>query len=255
MNLFHRILLLSLLCFGSSGYAWSQEVPFIYHRAGGDESAGVEVETETAYGTREARPFGEQGIEQGIRVSARFSRWIELEAWGGLLWDQGNLEASGASGEIRSHLLTQDGNGIGLSVGLGMIRDFRGDAIGRSRLTLSRSLGNLELAGTTIVEVPFASDRDAVDLVMGVGSTYKVTPWMNAGAEVLGEDLEGFWEEDEAEGGARLIAGPTVDVTIHDRLHVKANAGFIYAMTTSEVNAPADPQPGFLGRMAVGWSW
>jgi hypothetical protein len=28
--------------------------------------------------------------------------------------------------------------------------------------------------------------------------------------EVLGEDLEGFWEPEEAEGGARLFVGPSV---------------------------------------------
>jgi hypothetical protein len=32
-----------------------------------------------------------------------------------------------------------------------------------------------------------------------------------AGVEALGEDLEGFWEADEAEGGAKLLVGPSVN--------------------------------------------
>jgi len=33
------------------------------------------------------------------------------------------------------------------------------------------------------------------------------------GIEAIGEDLEGFWEAGEAEGGARLLVGPSLRVT------------------------------------------
>jgi hypothetical protein len=32
------------------------------------------------------------------------------------------------------------------------------------------------------------------------------------GVEMIGEDLEGFWEPNEAEGGARLLIGPSMRV-------------------------------------------
>ncbi len=255
MNFSSRLLLSSVVLFAATGTVRGQEVPFLYHRAGGDQAAGLQVEAETAYGTREARPFGERGLEQGVRVSTRFSRWVELEAWGALLWVDGDREAAGASAEVRSHLLTEKANGVGLSVGAGMVRDFRGDTIARTRLTLSRRAGNLELVGTALAEVPFAEDRDAVDVIFGVGGAYEVSSRLNIGGEVLGEDLEGFWEEEEAEGGARLVAGPTVDVAFLDRLTFKANAGLVYAMTGDAVASSDASRTGFLGRMAVGWCW
>jgi len=32
---------------------------------------------------------------------------------------------------------------------------------------------------------------------------------MSLGVEAIGEDIEGFWESEEAEGGARLLVGPS----------------------------------------------
>jgi hypothetical protein len=67
-----------------------------------------------------------------------------------------------------------------------------------------------------------------------VGWGFKVTPAFSLGAELVGEDLEGFWEPSEAEGGARLLVGPSLHVMPHARkwqftaaggptLHPKAN--------------------------------
>jgi hypothetical protein len=39
-----------------------------------------------------------------------------------------------------------------------------------------------------------------------------VLPSFHAGVELIGEDLEGFWEEEEAEGGARLLIGPSLRI-------------------------------------------
>ena len=33
------------------------------------------------------------------------------------------------------------------------------------------------------------------------------------GVEAIGEDLEGFWESEEREGGARLLAGPSFHIS------------------------------------------
>jgi hypothetical protein len=58
-----------------------------------------------------------------------------------------------------------------------------------------------------------SSDRDAVDLVTSVGWTRKLSRGVSLGVEAIGEDLEGFWESEEAEGGARLLVGPSLRVS------------------------------------------
>ena len=79
------------------------------------------------------------------------------------------------------------------------------------------------------------------------------------GAELLMQDIEGFWEKDEAEGGAKVVAGPTAWFALGQHLEVKVNAGAVIPATT---NVPRHPAPGvepagsgygFLGRLAVAW--
>ena len=43
----------------------------------------------------------------------------------------------------------------------------------------------------------------------GIGSITGIS----LGVEAIGEDLEGFWEEEEAEGGARLLMGPSLRIS------------------------------------------
>jgi hypothetical protein len=44
---------------------------------------------------------------------------------------------------------------------------------------------------------------------MVTGWAQRRTSAVSLGVEAIGEDLEGFWEAEEAEGGARLLAGPS----------------------------------------------
>ena len=41
----------------------------------------------------------------------------------------------------------------------------------------------------------------------------KLPHGVSLGVEAVGEDLEGFWEAEEAEGGARLLAGPSLHIS------------------------------------------
>lgn len=247
---------------GGAGLGRAQEVPYVYNRAGGTLESGapmgVKVESESAVGTREARPFGAKGFEQGVRLAVQGLSWLEAELWGGVLVTNGEVDASAFSGEARATLLTQKDFGIQVTLGAGAQRDFRGDAIGLVRLSGSRTFGRVNVVASGLAEVPFTGERDTVDLVMGLGAMARVSDWFSAGAEVLGEDLEGFWEEEEAEGGARLIAGPTLDIAVAQNLHVKGNFGLIYAMTNSSaqpVQGASDSEAGFLGRLILGYSF
>ncbi len=56
------------------------------------------------------------------------------------------------------------------------------------------------------------SERDEFDLITSVGWARKLSRGVSLGVEAIGEDLEGFWDSQEAGGGARLLAGPSIHV-------------------------------------------
>jgi hypothetical protein len=80
------------------------------------------------------------------------------------------------------------------------------------RVAAGRSFDAWRLDGNALFERPFSVGRDTVDLITTVGMSRRVLPALHAGIEVIGEDLEGFWEANEAEGGARLLIGPSIRI-------------------------------------------
>jgi hypothetical protein len=51
--------------------------------------------------------------------------------------------------------------------------------------------------------------HDAADLITTLGWSRRVTDRISVGAESIGQDLEGFWDPSEADGGAKLLVGPS----------------------------------------------
>jgi hypothetical protein len=86
-----------------------------------------------------------------------------------------------------------------------------------ARLVAGRHTDTWQLDGNLLFQKPLAADRDAVDLITSIGWTRRVANSVSLGFEAVGEDLEGFWESEEAEGGARLLVGPSVRVSPADR--------------------------------------
>ena len=114
------------------------------------------------------------------------------------------------------------------------------------------------LFGNALLEKPFETGRDAVDLITTLGWLQSVGHGFRLGVEAVGEDLEGFWEAEEAEGGAKLYAGPALHwTTPAGRLWVSAGGGPIVYATRSPRSSPA-PRPldatgnGFTMRVSVG---
>ena len=247
--------------------AWAGGHPMhqrlVYQRDVPGDPGGTEVELESAVGTRDIRPFGRRGIENGVRVRHRFSRRLSMEAWGGALVS----ETIRGAGEIRLGLVLFDDEkrGIDVTGGFGVRRDFEGVVIPEAGLSAGIDWGHVILRGSGRVEMPRSDQRDAVDLLIGLGAAYRLSSSAALGIECAGEDLEGFWDEDEAEGGARLVAGPTLLYSPTASLSIRANVGGTMQMTSSRPGSPdgsdADHSPseagafGLLGRAAVGVSF
>jgi len=235
--------------------------PYLYQRAGQGIPGEIAVEIETAYGSRDARPFGAEGFEQGARVRTSPLRWLTAEAWGGALITAGAYKAAAGAIDLHVAVLNQDDHAVNLSLGAGYLFDYQQVHVPRFRVTLGRSWGPIDTSLAGYLEVPTAEGRDTVDLVLALAASYRVAPWARVGLEAEGQDLEGFWEPEEAEGGAKLILGPTAWFRVWDRLYTKLNVGAVVPATT---NAPTRIAPGVdpaafdygvLARAVMGWSF
>jgi len=232
--------------------------PYVYHRVGDGESMSATAELETAYGTRESRFFGSEGFEQGLRV--RFQPWsfLNFEAWGGLLVHDGGLEEEALSFEVNWRALNQDDHYVDLHLGAGYIYDYRDDHIPRLRAAVGRSFGDFDLLAGSLLEIPTSSDRDEVDIMFSLAGSYKITDWYRQGLEFIAEDLEGLWEPEEAEGGAKFLIGPTSCFQVTGNLEIKVNAALVLAYLENQTQPPGvdlGDEVGFMGRVVLGYTF
>ena len=247
-----------ILLLSSEGAA--QNVPFVYHRSGYTTDKSAAVEVEVGYGSREARPFGESGVEQGLRVRFSPLSWLNVEAWTGMLIPSGSAMADAYSTEVNVGLLSQETGYVNVTLGAGYLYDYQNVHVPRIRLAVSRTFGKLVLIATGLGELPLDSDRDAVDVVFGLAASYEVLQRIRVGLEVMGEDLEGFWENEEAEGGAKVIVGPTLNFVSSHNVHFKLNMGAVFAATNNEASRfvpGTNPMgdSGVIGKFVVGYSF
>lgn len=236
-------------------------VPYVYQNSGQGHDMSLRLQYEFGYGSRESRNFAQEGIEQGLRL--RFQPWnfVAVEGFGGLVIDSGSgeYESAAASIEIIGRPLRQERHYLNLDLGLGYIYDYRSDHIPRVRLVLGRSFGKFDLSLMGLLEIPVGNaGRDEVDIMTSLAMSYGITPWWRAGLEIAGEDLEGLFESEEAEGGAKILFGPTMNFDLPHNFYLRFNAAAVYAYLSNQKFATGAAKPdewGFMGRGIIGWSW
>ena len=252
------------------------------------------AESETAYGTREASLYGAETWEEILRVRAAATKWLSFEVTGGGLFLSPNRAGIKGvdedvnvgrqerdilyelSADAHFKVLRQAAYGVDLGLGLGYEYDYRGTSIPRVRVTLGHTWGRVNFMASGLVEYPLGAketeietekdgevqiDRerayDVVDLTASAGASYAVLDELRLGIESELQDIEGFWEKGEAEGGAKMIAGPTISGAFADnRVEVRANAGLLVPLTYNEPTRVPDStyqnRVGFAGRVALG---
>jgi hypothetical protein len=204
--------------------------PFVYQRSAEGRAGAVTAILETGYGTRETRNFAQDGVEEarayGVEANYRLLRATSI-------WP--NVDA-----------------------GLGFTHDYRGDDIPRVRVAAGREVGRLGWGVTGTFEVPVGNpERDELDIMLATAATWSLSRELRIGVELAGEDLEGLVEDEEAEGGAKLLAGPTLRAELGERLFVQLNSSVVYAQTANQVFAPGVRRPdtwGFSSRALLGWT-
>ena len=91
----------------------------------------------------------------------------------------------------------------------------------------------------------FADGRDAVDVMVQAGASYRIVSVLRAGVEYVGQDLEEAFNSG-AEGGARHFVGPTASLQLLSDC-LTASAGPAFGLS--------DRSPRVLGRMAVAYAF
>ena len=229
--------------------------PFVYQRSAEGRAGAVTAILETGYGTRETRNFAQDGVEQSLRLRYRPTERLSVEAFGGTLLEQ---EARSYGVEANYRLLRATSIWPNVDAGLGFTHDYRGDDIPRVRVAAGREVGRLGWGVTGTFEVPVGNpERDELDIMLATAATWSLSRELRIGVELAGEDLEGLVEDEEAEGGAKLLAGPTLRAELGERLFVQLNSSVVYAQTANQVFAPGVRRPdtwGFSSRALLGWT-
>ena len=164
------------------------------------------------YGQRTVTPLGYDGVDQNIGFKGYLGAKFTLLASMGI--------GFGANGDVRSLQQAEvlrdfiGGNTpVGLRIGasLGFRREFNNDKIALSRITAAYENMDWRFGANVRFEKAFDKERDDIDIISSIGIHRQISGEFFGGIEAVGQDLEGFWEADEAEGGARLLVGPSLN--------------------------------------------
>jgi hypothetical protein len=190
--------------------AAGQERPFLFSISTASESKpAVRFDYDVGVGEHAFQSDTANQPEQRIGVQASHGRLTLLARVG--IAEVGSSYHSSQSGEVLYSLLGPT-SAISLAAGGGMLHEPSGVNVLLARVAAGRNADTWLLHGNALFQRPMTSGRDAVDLIASVGWARKLSHSVSLGVEAIGEDLEGFWESEEAEGGARLLAGPSVHI-------------------------------------------
>jgi hypothetical protein len=196
--------------------ARGQDRPFVFSVTTATDTSkpSVLVDYDVGFGEQAFHSTEENGPEQRVGVQASVGRWTFLGRLG-LTSSQDTFQTS-QQGEALFSLLTQSsasGGPIAFAVGGGLLHEAGGVDVLLARVVAGRNFEQSRVHGNLLFQMPqSAPERDAVDVITSVGWSRRVSAAVSLGVEGIGEDLEGFWELEEAEGGARLLVGPSLHI-------------------------------------------
>ena len=194
-----------------------------------------------SYGNNLSDGFGYNGINQQIGVKGYLGHRFTLLSFVALGIGEDNSVNSAQRAEIIRDLIGgKKSRGIRLGIGTGLSRDYGGVFALVGRITATSEGKRFKVGGNLLLEKALSgADRDELDVLTSLGVHYKITEHFFAGAEAVGEDLEGLWKEDEAEGGARIMFGPSVSIVPNrSRFSFSLSGGPALYLTRSTITNP-----------------
>jgi hypothetical protein len=206
-----RLTLVVALIIVAATPAVAQERPFLFSIATVPEAKpAVRFDIDVGVGEQVFHSDAGNQLEQRIGIQASHGRLTLLARVG--IADVGSSYQSSQSGEALYALLGR-GSPVSVAAGGGVLHEPGGVNVLLARVVAGRNTDAWRLHGNLLFQKPMSSERDGLDLITSVGLARKVSHGVSLGVEAVGEDLEGFWDSQEAEGGARLLAGPSLHVS------------------------------------------
>jgi hypothetical protein len=98
-----------------------------------------------------------------------------------------------------------------LAGGGGVRQEWDGTRVFIGRVLAGSDIGGGRLQGSLVLERAVRSPfkRDGADFVTSLGWSRPIGGRISVGVEGMGQDLEGLWNRAEADGGAKLLVGPS----------------------------------------------
>jgi hypothetical protein len=193
--------------------AMAQPQPFLFTVNTLNPAArGWSLNYNGGYGQRTVTPLGYDGVDQDIGVKGYLgAKFTFLASMGIGFGNNGDVKSLQQIEALRDFIGGNTPSGFRLGASLGFRREFNNDKVALTRVTAAYENINWRFGGNIRFEKAFDRDRDGVDVISSIGIHRQISGELFGGIEAIGQDLEGFWETDEAEGGARLLIGPSLN--------------------------------------------
>ena len=193
-----------------------------------------------SYGNEVVGSMGFEGISQQLGVKGYLGSRFTFYGSLALGFPEGQGVSSAQQVEVIRNLLGgKKYAGWRLGAGLGGRRDFENEYSMLGRVTLEHMDSKWKFGGNLLFEKEFAEDRDAIDIITSLGLHYRIAGNFYGGVETIGEDMEGFWDDKESEGGAKLMVGPSLNLTPNEsKFSFSLSGGPVILATQNEAFNP-----------------
>jgi hypothetical protein len=244
------------------GPAQAQVRPFVFTvtTTTPSETERWTVQYDAGYAERTAAPFGYDGLEQRVGIQGSLGAGFTVLGQLGLGMAGQGATHSTQEAEVLKDVLGAT-RGVQLASGLGVRREWEGTTVLLGRVALGHRFTRSSVFGNVRFEKPFAKGRDGLDLITSVGWLHRAGGSVHVGVEAIGEDLEGFWDPEEGEGGAKLFAGPSIHLAPASRRFYASLCGgpILYATHSDRTSAALRPLGasgnGYTLRLSVGFAF
>ena len=238
----------------------AQATPFLFTvmpGAGGQARSGGYGYYELGYGERTFEPVAGDRLEHAVGVRVPMGTSLTLLARAGVASFDDETCVSPRAELLVSRPVSRT---YSITAGLGYAREYSRTDVMLARFGVGRATSRTMMHGNVLVEKPMSGERDAVDLISTIGAGRRLGAAVTMSLEAVGQDLEGFWDPEEKDGGARLMVGPSLSVAPPTaRWQLTVGGGPIIRATRSDFSSGADrPLPsrhGYVVRTAVGFNW
>ena len=261
--------LLSVAALALPGALSAQAPSFLFTVSPGSEAGAPTsfLHADVGYGQRIFKAIGAERIEQRAGMQLALGDRFMLLGQAGFAGQTDSLSSHiDARTELLANVFNRSARRV-FAFGLGVARERSSQTVALGRVVAGyrapkwEAMSNLRLERA--VGGPSAELRDGIDVITTAGAAHDVGASMRLGVEAVGEDLEGFWDKNEAEGGAKLMVGPTLRIAPDaTRWNFLVGTGAVMQLTNStrspELDGPArdlQTRSGYIVRASVAYRW